>query len=165
MNANPNTDLNTDLNPNLTPYPNPDLNSNQNPNMTAKLYRSESNRIVAGVCGGLARYLNIDVTLVRLFFILLALAGGSGVLLYIIMSIVMPSDGQVAPGAITTAGSGNNQGAIVIGGALLVLGIFFLVQTTIGAWIPWLGFRTLWPLLLILAGGAVLWNRAKGGQR
>jgi phage shock protein C len=132
-----------------------------------KLYRSESNRIVAGVCGGLGQYLNIDATLVRLFFVLLTLAGGSGVLLYIIMCIVMPSDGQaqVAPGAITTRGTGNNQGAIVIGGALLVLGLFFLAQTTIGAWIPWLEFRTLWPLLLILAGGAVLWNRAKGGLR
>ena len=61
---------------------------------------------MAGVCGGLAQYLNIDVTLVRLFFVLLTLAGGSGVLLYIIMCIVMPSDGQLAPGAIATTGTG-----------------------------------------------------------
>lgn len=143
-----------------------------NPNQsTVKLYRSETNRMVAGVCGGLAQYLNIDVTLVRLFYVLLTLAGGSGVLLYIIMAIVMPSEGQGAPGspgAFTQPGAGNNQGAIVIGAALLLLGMFFLVQTTLGAWIPWLEFRALWPLLLIATGVAVLWNRvgkSRGGLK
>jgi hypothetical protein len=54
---------------------------------------------------------------------------------------------------------------MVIGGALLVLGLFFLAQTTLGVWIPWLEFGTLWPLLLIAAGGALLWSRARGGSR
>jgi phage shock protein C len=148
------------------------MNPNQttqstNPNQSAaKLYRSETNRMLAGVCGGLAQYLNIDVTLVRLFFVLLTLAVGSGVLLYIIMAVVIPSESQGAPGTLNTATTGgNSQGALVIGAALLILGMFLLVQTTIGVWIPWLQFGTLWPLLLILAGGAVLWNRTKGGLK
>jgi phage shock protein C len=131
-----------------------------------RIYRSESNRMLAGVCGGLANYLGIDVTLVRLFFVLFTLAVGSGVLLYIILAIVIPSEGQAAPGTLNTAGrTGNNQGAVTIGAALLILGVFFLIQTTLSVWLPWLEFGRLWPFLLILAGGALLWTRSKGGLR
>ncbi len=55
-----------------------------------KLRRSRSDRMVAGVCAGLAEYFNIDPVLVRLVFVLLALAGGPGVLLYIVLWIIMP---------------------------------------------------------------------------
>ena len=55
-----------------------------------KLYRSESNRVIAGVCGGIAEYFEIDPTLVRLGFVIFSLAGGSGVLLYLIAAVVMP---------------------------------------------------------------------------
>jgi phage shock protein C len=55
-----------------------------------KLYRSQTNRQVAGVCGGLAQYFNVDATLIRVLFVLLAVLGGSGVLLYIAMWIIVP---------------------------------------------------------------------------
>ncbi len=55
-----------------------------------RLYRSRTDRQIAGVAGGLAEYLGIDPTLVRLGFIFLTLAGGHGVLLYIILWLVMP---------------------------------------------------------------------------
>jgi phage shock protein PspC (stress-responsive transcriptional regulator) len=56
-----------------------------------KLYRSNSDKMIAGVCGGLANYFGIDATLVRLIFALLVFFGvGSGVVLYIILAIVMP---------------------------------------------------------------------------
>ena len=55
-----------------------------------KLYRSESNRMIAGVCGGIAEYFDIDPTLVRLGFVLFCLAGGSGVPAYLIAAIVIP---------------------------------------------------------------------------
>ncbi len=56
-----------------------------------KLYRSKTDKMVAGVCGGLAQYFGIDPTLVRLIFALLVFFGvGSGVVLYIILAIVMP---------------------------------------------------------------------------
>jgi phage shock protein C len=51
--------------------------------------------MLAGVCAGLAEYLNVDVTLVRLAFILITLAGGAGLLAYIVAAIVMPDQGQV----------------------------------------------------------------------
>jgi len=59
-------------------------------NTTKKLYRSTNNKMIEGVCGGIAEYFNIDPTLVRLAFVLLALAGGPGVILYIILWIIMP---------------------------------------------------------------------------
>ena len=57
---------------------------------TRKLYRSNSNRKLAGVCGGLAEYFNLDATLIRVLFVLLAVLGGSGVVLYVAMWIIVP---------------------------------------------------------------------------
>jgi phage shock protein C len=60
--------------------------------MTKKLYRSRENRWIAGVCGGLAEYFNIDVTIVRLIMVALLLPGGlPGLVPYIIMWIVVPT--------------------------------------------------------------------------
>lgn len=55
-----------------------------------RLMRATQNRMIAGVAAGLAEYLNVDVTLVRLAFVILALAGGPGLLIYLIMWLVMP---------------------------------------------------------------------------
>jgi len=58
--------------------------------MERKLYRSRSDRVVGGVCSGLARYFGIDSTIVRLIFVLLVFANGVGILAYIIMAIIVP---------------------------------------------------------------------------
>lgn len=57
-----------------------------------KLYRSKTNRKLAGVCGGLAQYFNVDATLIRALFILLAVLGGSGLVLYLAMWILVPKE-------------------------------------------------------------------------
>jgi phage shock protein C len=59
---------------------------------TRKLYRSKSNRKLAGVCGGLAQYFNLDATLIRVLFIALAVLGGSGLVLYLAMWIIVPNE-------------------------------------------------------------------------
>jgi phage shock protein C len=59
---------------------------------TRKLYRSRTNRKLAGVCGGLAQYFNIDATLIRVLFVLLAVLGGSGLVLYVAMWIIVPKE-------------------------------------------------------------------------
>jgi phage shock protein C len=59
---------------------------------TRKLYRSKTNRKLAGVCGGLAQYFNVDATLIRVLFILLAVLGGSGLVLYLAMWIIVPKE-------------------------------------------------------------------------
>jgi phage shock protein C len=55
-----------------------------------QLVRSTQDRMVAGVAAGLADYMNFDPTIVRLLFVLLALAGGPGLIIYLIMWVVMP---------------------------------------------------------------------------
>ena len=55
-----------------------------------KLYKSSSDKKLAGVCGGIAEYFNIDSTLVRLGWVLFSLLGGSGLLAYIIAALIMP---------------------------------------------------------------------------
>lgn len=55
-----------------------------------KLYRSSTNYKLAGVCGGIGEYFNIDPTLIRLGWILFSVMGGAGVLAYIIAALVMP---------------------------------------------------------------------------
>ena len=58
--------------------------------MQKKLMRSRNETMIAGVCGGLGEYFGVDPTLMRLVFVLLALLGGHGVLVYLILWIVMP---------------------------------------------------------------------------
>ena len=57
-----------------------------------RLYRSKKDRMICGVCGGIANYFNIDPTLVRLGFVLIAMGAGSGVLAYIIAAIIIPDE-------------------------------------------------------------------------
>lgn len=57
---------------------------------TKKLYKSTTNRVLCGVCGGIGEYFNIDPTLVRLLWILFCCAGGSGIIVYIIAAIIIP---------------------------------------------------------------------------
>ncbi len=57
-----------------------------------KIYRSKTNRVIAGVCGGLGEYFNIDPTIVRLLWVILILAGGSGIIAYIIAWVIIPEE-------------------------------------------------------------------------
>ena len=58
--------------------------------MNKRLYKSNENKIVDGVCGGIAEYFGIDPTVVRLAWVLFCVLGGSGILAYILAAIVMP---------------------------------------------------------------------------
>ncbi|RHL43633.1 PspC domain-containing protein [Eubacterium ventriosum] len=60
-----------------------------------RLYKSSRNKKICGVCGGIAEYLNIDPTVIRLITAIIGLAWGSGILLYIIMAFVMPYDNEI----------------------------------------------------------------------
>ncbi len=57
-----------------------------------KLYRSRDDKVIAGVCGGLGEYFNIDPILIRIGFILLFLSAGIGLLLYILLAIILPKE-------------------------------------------------------------------------
>lgn len=58
--------------------------------MSKRLYKSNENKMIDGVCGGIAEYFNIDPVLVRLGWVAFCLLGGSGVLAYIIAAIIIP---------------------------------------------------------------------------
>jgi phage shock protein C len=61
-----------------------------------KLYKSRTDKKIDGVCAGIAKYLNLDPTIIRLLWIIMVVAAGSGVLAYILCMIIMP----VEPDAI-----------------------------------------------------------------
>jgi phage shock protein PspC (stress-responsive transcriptional regulator) len=60
-----------------------------------KLYRSRINKILAGVCGGIGEYFDIDPTIIRLLWILFIFAGGSGIIAYIIAWLIVPQQPRI----------------------------------------------------------------------
>lgn len=64
--------------------------------MNKKLFRSRDQRIIAGVCGGLGEYFDIDPVIIRVIFLVTVLLGGAGVLLYLILWLVIPEEGGVS---------------------------------------------------------------------
>jgi phage shock protein C len=114
-----------------------------------------------GVAGGMARYLNLDPAIVRLVWVLLFLAGGSGILLYIVAAIVIPEEpasgmaGVAAESPMPTgprADRDATNGAVLLGAALIVIGAWFLLQRLIPALDP----VVVWPVVLIALGGALV---------
>lgn len=63
--------------------------------MTKKMYRIENGKMIAGVCGGIAKYFEIDPTVVRLAWVIFSAMGGSGLLAYIIAAIIIPTESQI----------------------------------------------------------------------
>ena len=128
-----------------------------------RLYRSRTNKVIAGVCGGVAEYLDIDPTLVRIIWVLFAVFGGGGVLLYIAALIIVPQNPGTSFEASTTPSPGNNNALAIVGVALMVVGVFVLFVN-----LDFFSFRQmfrffwsyLFPILLI-GGGVYLLARKK----
>src|ERR1700730_12116059 len=97
--------------------------------MSDKIHRSENNRIIAGVCGGLGEYFNIDPTIVRLTFVVLTIWGGLGILLYIILFVIMPEPrSQDAPTAKDLSLK-RLEARHWVGGGLILFGAILLADT------------------------------------
>lgn len=60
--------------------------------MEKKLYRSNDNKIIAGVCGGIGKYFGIDPTVIRVGWAILACCGGAGVIAYVLAAVIMPAE-------------------------------------------------------------------------
>ncbi|MGH2491389.1 MAG: PspC domain-containing protein, partial [Candidatus Limnocylindria bacterium] len=86
--------------------------------MPTRLERSTKNKVVAGVCGGIGEYLQVDPTLVRVFFVVgTIVTGGLGLLAYIVLIVLMPLPGQPAPfvkesGVSTSTAEGASSGDV-----------------------------------------------------
>jgi len=114
------------------------------------LRRSRHDRVIAGVCGGLGRYLGVDPVLLRIAFIVLAIAGGSGILIYVVAIIVIPEEKPGEDLGPVHARSGAT-GRILVGTALIALGTILLVDR----FVSWFD-KVIGPLTLIALGIAVL---------
>lgn len=127
-----------------------------------KLTRSRSDQMIAGVCGGLAEYLDLDPVLVRLAFVVLLFASGVGLPIYIVLWIIMPKgNGETAVYAEPSTeplkvnvdnGNGNGRVSqpVTIGAILLLLGFYFLFSEI--GWLTWLQGGLIWPLIIIAFG-------------
>ena len=59
--------------------------------MNKKLYKSNTNKMICGVCGGLGEFFGIDPTIIRLFLAILGLAGGTGIVAYLLAAVIIPN--------------------------------------------------------------------------
>jgi phage shock protein C len=121
----------------------------------ARIRRSTTDKVVAGVCGGLGRYFGVDPVWFRLAFVVLAIGGGSGVLLYVIAWIAMPEgDGDEA-----TRTHADGHGPLVAGLVLIGVGLVFLANNLA----PWFN-RFMWPAAVIVAGLGLIYSGRNRGN-
>ncbi len=121
--------------------------------MKDKLYRSKKNKMLFGVCAGLADFFEIDPTIIRIIAAaLLIFTNGFVVPLYIILAIVVPENpNEKTP---TTIKSSNNSYAL--GAGLVVIGAIMLMDSY-----GILRWDSLWPAILIIIGGFLIWGNKK----
>ncbi|MDQ1397602.1 MAG: hypothetical protein QOG64_2861 [Acidimicrobiaceae bacterium] len=125
-----------------------------------RLFRSTDDKLVAGVAGGLGLRLGIDPLICRIAFVVLTVAGGSGVLVYVIGWLVLPRQGATDTIAQHALADRRDVGQTVAV-ALLVLGGLLLMRA-IGLWFD---DRIVWPVVLASAGLAVIWRQADDEDR
>lgn len=143
--------------------------------MRERLYRSRRDRMLFGVAGGLARYLNIDASIVRIVWALLVLAGGAGILLYIVAAIIIPEEPENLDASTTaTAGLGTagavdrspnartdmGNGPIILGVVLVIVGGWLLAQRFID-----IDTRDIWPVVVVVLGLVLVLGSLRGRPR
>lgn len=139
-----------------------------------QLFRSETNRVIGGVAGGIGEYTDIDPTIIRLTFALLSIFGGSGLILYLVLWIIVPTESSVTRSSdpirenideikgrtknfvasmkVEDRGKNRHLGSIILIflGLILILKNFGFYDVDLGK---------LWPLLFILLGVLLLRRR------
>lgn len=140
-----------------------------------KLYRSETNKVIAGVAGGLGEYFNIDPTIIRIIFILLTIFGGSGLIIYIVLWLVIPSKSATINNSSETIRAniedikastqsfahriskpeGGRENSRFWWAVLIIIVGFLFLLNNYGLLAP-LEFDKLWPLILIILGLAII---------
>ena len=133
---------------------------------TKKLYRSKENKIIAGVCGGIAEHFNIDPIWIRLLAVLLALADGIGVVLYILAWILIPQNPNQKGSKKTKAEHivaniktkkaakdvhkevKNGNGSVILGIIVVLIGLGLLLKNLF----TWFNFNFVWPIAIIAIG-------------
>jgi len=145
-----------------------------------RLYRSAKSKVFGGVAGGIAEYFDIDPIIIRLLFVIIAFAGGGGVIVYLILWIALPlepitpftmnmgsgepfnpgNSGEQSTTDFSTGTSNpfevpvksENRNGLIGGIVLISLGVIFLANR----FIPNIDFGDLWPLVLVVLGGVLI---------
>ncbi len=138
-----------------------------------RLYRSRQNRILAGVCGGIADYFKVDPLIIRLFFVFIFFLNGAGILAYIIGWIIIPEkpynyeDDQANDEFDKEESfykndsfSLNRTNQRFIGITLIIIGAFIIFSRLI----PLIVWRNFWAVILILLGIAILVKGVSRGE-
>ena len=145
--------------------------------MNKKLYRSVTDKIIGGVCGGIAEYFSLDPVIIRLAFVLAVIFGGGGILTYIILWIIIPQkpyiitpfnqENKTDANLVDDEGEKkisndlqsnmlyknlNNNKTVFAGVLLVVLGMIILISN----FVPGFYFRDYWPVILIILGLAII---------
>lgn len=133
-----------------------------------RLYRSRTNKVFAGVCGGLAEYFDVDPIIIRILFVLMVLFGGSGILLYIAAIIIVPlkpyspADFEPQQGTQSYAAAAPSRARNVFGYILIIGGaLLLLANLEIFHFFDFIGdaFEYIFPILLIILGMAIIYYR------
>ena len=150
-----------------------------------KLYRSNKEKIFAGVAGGLGDYFDIDPTIVRLIFVVLAFINGIGILAYIVAMIAIPREHphevhkkdedlgdkikelaeeikEDTEELVETAQNKKvplSERRNVVAGSIIFVGILFLIKAVFPMY--WFTWHVIWPVLLILLGVFILFGKSK----
>jgi phage shock protein PspC (stress-responsive transcriptional regulator) len=136
--------------------------------MNKKLFRKPVGALLGGVSAGIAEYLGIDPLFIRLFIVLWAVTGGSAFLVYLVLWVVMPAEGDTSTmnldGRIKQVGieisevarHPNSQLVVFAGVGLIGMGVFFILQQAGFPWSTWFNWKVIWPVVLVLAGIALL---------
>ena len=140
-----------------------------------KCERSRTNRVVAGICAGLADYFNLDVALVRVLFVVATICGSFGFWMYIILWIVLPEENTIGPGSgysgkrddtidITPKEDGRPMrminGAMIASLILIFIGLIALIDNF--APVSWIW--DLWPCILIIIGVMIIIKSQKNND-
>jgi phage shock protein C len=99
-----------------------------------KLYRSSSNKIIAGVCGGLGEYFSVDPVLFRIIFVVMSLVQGMGLILYLILAIIIPKQQEEKKEEVklvTCQKTSPFFGAVLVAVGLFILFFQFNINWTI----------------------------------
>lgn len=128
--------------------------------MNKRLFRSREDQMICGVCSGIAKYFNIDPTIIRILFVIALFSWGTGVLIYIICSIVVPLE----PIKRDTYNDfdytveeekhdhGNNNGRTILGIILVIVGVISILEKIFN----WFSFDLVWPIAIIGIGFLIL---------
>ncbi|NLJ84307.1 MAG: PspC domain-containing protein [Halanaerobiaceae bacterium] len=143
-----------------------------------KLYRSRTDRMLAGVCAGIAEYFNIDPAIVRILAVVLFFADGLGFLFYIVAMAIIPENKEDFIDVEFDTASGDedtdsgeekqevknrgkkNDAQRLFGIILIGLGVFFIFDK----WLYFIRWHRLWPLVLVVLGIYFIFRGVKGDE-